>query len=256
MNQAEYLVAAARVNGTSCDQEAIHIPGLIQPFGYLVAINAIGRITRVSENLCEILGVQGEELINQDIAVVDPKLRDIAKNPGDIDAKIRLKDRSLVGRCFKANDEWVVELQPQDEVASPSMLRMFHQSILDIGRQQSLDEVVSCLPGLVKELTGYDRVMVYRFDDEGHGDGTCIVDELRHGVLLVVREHLGQDGDHGLSLTPANRSSSGRVVSTLDRASWKSSVGHTALWKSIGTANHMLSGSIWVRWASRARSRR
>ena len=169
MNQAEYLVAAARVNGTSCDQEAIHIPGLIQPFGYLVAINAIGRITRVSENLCEILGVQGEELINQDIAVVDPKLRDIAKNPGDIDAKIRLKDRSLVGRCFKANDEWVVELQPQDEVASPSMLRMFHQSILDIGRQQSLDEVVSCLPGLVKELTGYDRVMVYQFEEDAHG---------------------------------------------------------------------------------------
>ncbi|MCX6108906.1 MAG: ATP-binding protein [Proteobacteria bacterium] len=169
MNQAEYLVAATPIDGTSCDHEAIHIPGLIQPFGYLVAVNAIGRITRISENLCEIIGMRGADLLNQDIAVIDPQLRDVAKNPGDVDKKVRLRGRSLVGRCFKANDEWVVELQPQDEAATPSMLKTFHQSILDIGRQQSLDEVVSCLPGLVKELTGYDRVMVYQFEEDAHG---------------------------------------------------------------------------------------
>jgi len=169
VNQAEHLVAATPIDVTSCDQEPIHIPGLIQPFGYLVAVNAIGKITRISENLCELLGLRGVDLLNQDIAVIDPQVRDIAKNPGDGDKKIRLRDRALVGRCFKASDEWIVELQPEDEVADPSMLKTFHQSILDIGRQQSLDEVLRCLPGLVKELTGYDRVMVYQFEEDAHG---------------------------------------------------------------------------------------
>ncbi len=54
---------------------------------------------------------------------------------------------------------------------------------------------------------------------------------------------------------PANRSSSGAGLSTVERASSKSSVGHTRCWRSIGVENHRPVGSIWVACAISARSR-
>src|SRR5512133_2057562 len=54
---------------------------------------------------------------------------------------------------------------------------------------------------------------------------------------------------------PANKSSSGMLVSTRLRASCHSSVGQADLCTSSGTTNHGPSGSIWVACASNARSR-
>ena len=45
------------------------------------------------------------------------------------------------------------------------------------------------------------------------------------------------------------------AAGAVDRTNWKSSVGHAAVWMSIGTWNHQPSGSIWVAWARSASSR-
>src|SRR5258705_9041729 len=76
-------------------------------------------------------------------------------------------------------------------------------------------------------------------DDESRWSGEAA----GPGVAEIV---LGKKTDHArvpfaaqtsVSRTPAKRSSSGVVVSTSDRASSKSSVGHALRWTSIGTLN-------------------
>ena len=45
----------AQVDLLSCDNEPIHLPGAIQRFGILLAIDFAGNLRRVSANLCEFL---------------------------------------------------------------------------------------------------------------------------------------------------------------------------------------------------------
>ena len=44
--------AADSVDLTNCDREPIHIPGLIQPFGFLLAVTADWLVARASANGC------------------------------------------------------------------------------------------------------------------------------------------------------------------------------------------------------------
>jgi light-regulated signal transduction histidine kinase (bacteriophytochrome) len=42
---------------TACDREPIHILGSIQPFGFLLSVNADWMIARASENVEKFIGV-------------------------------------------------------------------------------------------------------------------------------------------------------------------------------------------------------
>ena len=47
---------ASRVDLSNCDREPIHIPGLIQPHGALLALDAEQRVLHASANLADWLG--------------------------------------------------------------------------------------------------------------------------------------------------------------------------------------------------------
>ncbi|RYF50153.1 MAG: hypothetical protein EOO38_06300, partial [Cytophagaceae bacterium] len=48
-------VSLSTVNLDNCDKEPIHVPGLIQPHGALIAFDAQGRLTHVSCNAATML---------------------------------------------------------------------------------------------------------------------------------------------------------------------------------------------------------
>ncbi len=163
---------------TNCEREQIHFAAPIQPHGALLVLSEPDLVVlQASANAQAFLGLNGPlcgravEAFCGDLGLhIRPHLSDkIDSVPAVVRCHIGEPAAAFDGLLHRsAGGVLVVEL----ERAGPSVNLSRHvdrafQSILVAPTQRVLcDETAR----LFRELTGYDRVMVYRFDDEGHGE--------------------------------------------------------------------------------------
>ena len=170
-----------RVDLTNCDREPIHILGAVQPFGFLLALSTDWLIARVSANVATFLGKAPAELIGLPlIELFTPDAVHSIRNRlallrGD-DAVERLLGQNLLGdgRRFDlalhfAGGQPIIEAEPaqHDHGDAGGTVR---------GMMTRLDAATDMSAFFregarqVRALTGFDRVMVYRFDETGCGE--------------------------------------------------------------------------------------
>jgi two-component system, chemotaxis family, sensor kinase Cph1 len=178
LSRAISTPAFGEANLSNCEREQIHLAGSIQPHGTLLLIREPdGVIVQASENAASFLGLQGDILglrldaLDADLAeqlhqhMADP-LRDV---PRGVRCHIGSPPTAFDGLIHRPDGGGLIlEL----EQAGPSVDLSRHlerglQSIIAAGSLRALSDETS---RIFKALTGYDRVMVYRFDDQGHGE--------------------------------------------------------------------------------------
>lgn len=169
------------VDLTNCDREPIHILGTIQPFGFLVAVSADWMVTRVSDNIAAYLKIAPEAALGQPLqdlfagqAIHDIRNRlQVLRGP---DAVERLFDVDLVedGRRFDlavhfSGSSVVIEAEPsiEETTEAAGLVRGF---ISRLSQSQGMTAFLRSGARQVRALTGFDRVMVYRFDQSGSGE--------------------------------------------------------------------------------------
>jgi chemotaxis family two-component system sensor kinase Cph1 len=172
----------------NCEREQIHLAGSIQPHGALLLVRERDNVVvQVSENAAAFLGLDGP--------IIGKSLEEI---PGDLAERLRphFSDplheivrgiRCHAGRGRRTFDclihrprggGLIIELERAGPAVEVSQhLEKTLQAIMAAGSLRALcDEAARIFKG----LTGYDRVMVYRFDDEGHGE---VLSEAREPAL-------------------------------------------------------------------------
>ncbi len=163
---------------TNCEQEQIHLAGSIQPHGALLLLREPDHIVvQASENAAAFLGLDG--------SVLGLTLEQI---PGDLTERLRphFPDtlptiargiRCHVGRRHEAFDclvhrasggGLVIELERAGPMVDFS--QTLEESLQAIMGAPALRSLCDETARIFKTLTGYDRVMVYRFDEGGHGE--------------------------------------------------------------------------------------
>ena len=171
------------VDFSNCDLEPIHIPSAIQPHGVLVAARASDlRIAYVSENtepllqlrpaevlertLPELLGEQTARMIQESIEG-EPAL---ASNV--LTATLPASGATLFDILAHRSETFIyVELEPAAGDRSWDLLAAgIQDSIHKLRRHATADGLWEAAARQVRRHTGYDRVMVYRFNEEGHGE--------------------------------------------------------------------------------------
>jgi two-component system, chemotaxis family, sensor kinase Cph1 len=172
--------APAPVDLTSCDREPIHVPGSIQPHGVLLCVREPDLVvTNVSANIAASLGrgaaaVVGAPLSDlldaASLACVRSALaerRPAQRNPLPVVASNGARFDGIVHRHLGAT---ILELErtqtPDDEPAGHVTLRT---ALADLQLASTVLELSTSVVETVRRLTGFDRVMVYRFDEDGHG---------------------------------------------------------------------------------------
>lgn len=70
MNGAMRLASLEPATLTNCEREAIHIPGMLQPGGVLVAGDATGHVTHASANLRDLLALDPADALGRPLAEV------------------------------------------------------------------------------------------------------------------------------------------------------------------------------------------
>ena len=171
------------VNLTNCDREPIHIPNLIQPHGVLLAVSATEyKILQVSLNTEPMLGIEPQQLLERPLSelIGEDRVDEIRSclsedfneiNPLTINLH-RQSESLTFDAIIRRNGEIItVELEPIQ--SSQATFFNFYRSIKSpidrIHNTNTLDNLCNTLVDEVRRVTGFDRVMVYRFDSQGAG---------------------------------------------------------------------------------------
>ncbi|MBC7000732.1 ATP-binding protein [Cytophaga sp. FL35] len=168
------------VNLENCEDEAIHIPGLIQPQGFLLSINNKSKIVNVcSENIGSFLGIDYKSILGQEIDKffkfnILGHLNEL--NQGSPGQKITFSEEcfgsSFAFTIHESGDNIVFEgekslVGPDKEAGLYNSSKKLLSYIEDTNNLKDLCNSVAIA---IKDITDYDRVMIYKFDKEYNGE--------------------------------------------------------------------------------------
>ncbi|USI73835.1 HWE histidine kinase domain-containing protein [Sphingomonas morindae] len=182
---------APAVDLSNCDREPIHIPGLIQSFGFLLALTSDWMVARASANSEAFIGQPAAALIGRPVldilggeAVHAIRNRvALLRGPDATERLFALPVQGVEQRfdcaVHLANGGIVVELEPcHPELGDGAGLVRSMMARLD--QAETLDGFLREGARQIRALTGFDRVMVYRF--HANGDGEVVAEAARSGI--------------------------------------------------------------------------
>ncbi|MCB9607262.1 MAG: GAF domain-containing protein [Polyangiaceae bacterium] len=165
-----------------CDTEPVHFIGAIQPHGVLLALNSVTLVVeRVSLNaqqqlqreLNEIIGVPVSALVTAD--TYSRLQRRVLEGLGDAIRHLGV-DRFGTDKDFdillhQCGDVVLLEaeLAQGRNLIALEFAEQLHESLVRCEKAQSIQCLAETVVADVRRLTGYDRVMVYRFAEDGAG---------------------------------------------------------------------------------------
>ncbi|WP_413452866.1 SpoIIE family protein phosphatase [Georgenia phoenicis] len=169
----------------NCAREPIHVPGSIQPRGLLLVLHE-GTVVQASASTGDLLGRAAEDLLGRPLGEVlgDEAAAVVvahAQLPGDV------RDRNPVLVHLPDGGAWdaIVHIPPGGEqllvleleqaegprpLTYANTFQLVRASLGELNRARSLDELYDVAAREVRSLTGFDRVMVYRFDADYNGE--------------------------------------------------------------------------------------
>jgi chemotaxis family two-component system sensor kinase Cph1 len=185
-NTPEPMATPQRVDLLNCADEPIHLPGSIQPHGALFFLDSDGAVegwsahadTRLSLALA--LGRNYEQIgLPASVAELVHETFDTMHDGG-------ASEYDCVVHAHKGRV--IVEFEAREE--STDAVALFaikaHGSIERLRRQKNIDGLLRTAVRQVREFTGFDRVMAYRFRGDDSGN---VVAEARQDELVP---YLGQ----------------------------------------------------------------
>ena len=169
--------AFGKADLSNCEREEIHLAGSIQPHGALLVVSEPDhRVIQASANAAEFLNLK--QVIGMALADLDgdllvrilPHLDPTAQGmPIAVRCRIGSPSAEFDGLLHRPPaGGLVIEL----ERAGPSvdLSRHIANALEKIRTASSLRALCEEAATLFQDRTSYDRVMIYRFDDEGHGE--------------------------------------------------------------------------------------
>jgi light-regulated signal transduction histidine kinase (bacteriophytochrome) len=199
--RTDLLPPGTPVDLGNCDREPIHVPGSIQPRGVLLAVSDPDHVVQqVSENLADLTGVDWQDALGRPLsgvlgeAATEAVIRSASafgdlreRNPVEITLDVgedRVPVDALLHRVAMRTGvpgqvgeppvtALVVELEPARgprPFSFPNTYQAVRGTVGDLNRASSLQELYDITAQAVRTLTGFDRVMVYRYDAEYNGE--------------------------------------------------------------------------------------
>jgi light-regulated signal transduction histidine kinase (bacteriophytochrome) len=181
-----------------CAREPIHIPGGIQPHGVLLALNGAGTaIAQASANAASLLGLPDGRVCGLALSDLfgDEQARALLEALADAGIEgsplyVRhltvvwadgVSERHFQAVVHRHRDLPIIELEPADgerDVSFQDLYPLVRSFVTRLRAARSLSEIATLAAGEVRRITGFDRVLVYQFDEGWNGH---VIAESRSG---------------------------------------------------------------------------
>ncbi|MEC4985043.1 MAG: ATP-binding protein [Oscillatoria sp. PMC 1068.18] len=171
----------------SLDQQTIHTCGKIQPHGVLLVLSEPElKILEVSKNTYQVFGIHPEAMLGKTLEeLLDPFQMERIQaglleenfefiNPTKVWVKKKGDEYGVFDSVFHRNSQGkiILELEPAVSQENIPFLSFYHLARTSINRLEetaNLQEFCQVIVKEVRKVTGFDRVMLYKFDDDEHG---------------------------------------------------------------------------------------
>ena len=194
-------VSPQAIDLRACDREPIHVPSLIQPHGFVLVFDPHSwRVVQASANVEAFLYRPVDQVLGAQLADLFPashaaallaglKNPDLEKNPQTLGnfALAGTRDDLLYAIGHRIDGVPVLELEvtPEPEaqrraVGFAELYPLVQTFIAQLQTASSLERLCELASKEVRRITGFDRVLVYRFDTEWNG---TVIAEDRNEVL-------------------------------------------------------------------------
>jgi light-regulated signal transduction histidine kinase (bacteriophytochrome) len=189
----------------SCEQEAIHRPGAIQPHGALIVLHPTDlTVLQASRNACDFFGAD-LRLGGPVPATLSPIADDIKnwQNSSEAIFQTEMPDATLT--AHRSGGLIVLEIERSAGQALGSLFARLRGFAQVLSAQDDVAASLAAAARFVHDLTGFDRVLVYKFDDNWNGR---VVAEAGNGRLpsyLDLRFPAGDIPAQARALYAANR---------------------------------------------------
>jgi len=175
-----------------CEEEPIRIPGSIQRHGFLLVFDDDGqRVIAASQNAGEylevpiklILGTAIETLLGRELVAAIRALNQYSELAGQITylGAFPLRSELYSVITHQVDRQRVLEFEQIDQLVSPELMNAVITNF--VGKLSKLGtdiELCRAITKQVKDLSGFNRVLLYVFDEAGHG---TVLTEENDGVL-------------------------------------------------------------------------
>ncbi len=192
------------VDVTNCEREPIHIPGSVQSHGFLAAIDKTDFTLRyVSENVRSQTGMEAAHVLGQSfewflqkshITLQSLALQQLFTFNQDTNFDILnpvLVDIQNVPHYMivhpSENNLLLAEFEPSQPSLETNLQRMVGVSVSRILEGRTVKEILQNTARQIREIIQYQRVMVYKFWEDGHGE--VIAEDLADGAEPFMGLH-------------------------------------------------------------------
>lgn len=179
------------INLASLEQEAMQLAtqlsGQIQPHGVLLVLEETElKILQTSSNSGTVFGIPPAEMLEKTLdEILDPYQVERIKagltdenfdyiNPTKVWARTTGDNYLIFDAIFHRNKDGflILELEPTFSQESIPFLSFYHlarASINQLEKTANLRDFCQIIVQEVRKVTGFDRVMLYKFNEDGHG---------------------------------------------------------------------------------------
>lgn len=187
MMNMSYQAPAIGLDISECDREPIHIPGSIQPHGLLLI--ATRTDLRIVGGAGELERQFGPDWLGQTIpALLGTDAADTLNSATRQSCSLGViagTNWEATGR--RADDVWLIELERPEQQSANDVLSWIDDVGLSFERAGGLIELCERAAGSFRSLTGFDRVMIYRFLDDD--SGVVIAQDVAEGLPTYHNHH-------------------------------------------------------------------
>jgi chemotaxis family two-component system sensor kinase Cph1 len=181
---------------SGCDREPIHIPGSIQPHGIMLVAEKTTLVVRHGAGDVErVFGVEQwdgrplADFIGEEVARKAALVSGTAAKRAFIDT-INAPGAALLDVTAHIIDSWlIIEIEPKATASrsSPELLGKIEAASSAFDQATTLKNLCDIAALQFRELTRYDRVMVYRFLE--NGAGAVIAEAKRDDLHSFLNHH-------------------------------------------------------------------
>jgi light-regulated signal transduction histidine kinase (bacteriophytochrome) len=196
----DLLAPDVDVDLTNCDREPIHLSGQIQPHGILLAVSSADfSVQAVSANSGQLLGRDASDLLGVTLAEAIGRAADqtiraaLMDEHGSGDTPLHTETARggpIDLTWFRTDDLIVLEIEPAVPIDLATMVDLFdtaNHAMHTTSSSSDVAAICSATAAEIRNLTGYDRVMVYRFHPDWHGE--IVGEERAEGLGSLLGLH-------------------------------------------------------------------
>jgi PAS domain S-box-containing protein len=186
----------SEIDVSACELEPIRFPGAVQPDGVLLVLQAASGIIEAASETCEsLLGWRAEKLLGLPLGRIlgDDSQATLLTVPTDGPPPVvdfSINGNELCARSYVNGAGQVlidIETVKRDSVLLRTLIHTWHQNLSRLREPGEISLIVQDALKLIGEITGFDRVMLYRFDEAWNGE--VIGEACRENIAAYLGHH-------------------------------------------------------------------